>query len=856
MSFREKERYLDFAGASPVNAELLTAAHEELISLGPYLGNPHSKGPASSRTQRRVDVVRELVLEFCGAPVGGDYCVVFTSGATAALKLVGEGFPWSPASDRLTKEHKGGERKESPGSDQDPAAEQQHLFALSAECNFSGDKADLRHIPAFRARHPPGSTMVLLDAAKACATSPFDLEALAARGIDVDFVAVSFYKVFGYPTGLGALIAKRSSMAKLRKTYFGGGTVDASAADAPWAAARQSPSARFEDGTISFLSILSLRHGLEWAKQRGMAAVDHHTYTLARRLRDRLVRLHHHNGAAVCRVYGWGPGQDGPGTHGSIVAFNLLRAGGECVGYAEVEKLATLHRIQIRSGCFCNPGACQLYLGLTADDVRTSLAEGHVCWDDNDLMSDGRPTGAVRASFGASSDEQDADAFAELVEEFFVESGVPGAGGSRGVERGHDTSLGGALSKASGSHLSAADASATSSYSGTGEVIGEGEGRGESRGGRASDRGANDMGTVSPSTCRLSAIMVYPVKSCGGMRIVSSWPVGPRGLLFDREWAVVDSAGNVLNQKTAEALGAVTATVHLDKGTLELSLTPEWRARLPPRPQRAAGEPAVTDRPSVFMPLEGTGPDSGDDAGSTFRTVRVCGLECRGKAIDCAEDVNSWLSDILGRRSCRLVRACPGERSAPAVAAGRLAPRLGRKTGGRAPANTAVEAKGDAGALSATPRGGDQQDEGQQRVAIGFANEGQYLLVNEASVADLDRRIQAADEDLGGGKSARQVVVNTFRPNLVVSGALPYEEDHWRRLQIGELRFTVTGPCSRCRMVNIDQATGIERAAPLRTLARYRRVGANILFGQFLARIADEKQGESSLQVGASVYVN
>ncbi len=60
----------------------------------------------------------------------------------------------------------------------------------------------------------------------------------------------------------------------------------------------------------------------------------------------------------------------------------------------EVEKLAGLSGIMLRSGCFCNPGACAGHLGLTNDDVIAHYHAGHVCWDDQDII-DGRPTGAL-----------------------------------------------------------------------------------------------------------------------------------------------------------------------------------------------------------------------------------------------------------------------------------------------------------------------------------------------------------------------------------------------------------------------------------------------------------------------------
>lgn len=83
-----------------------------------------------------------------------------------------------------------------------------------------------------------------------------------------------------------------------------------------------------------------------------------------------------------------------------------------------MEKLAALNRIYLRTGSFCNPGACALHLGLSSERIRASYDAGHVCWDDNDLM-EGLPLGAVRVSFGYMSTFADAAAVVGFVQEFF-----------------------------------------------------------------------------------------------------------------------------------------------------------------------------------------------------------------------------------------------------------------------------------------------------------------------------------------------------------------------------------------------------------------------------------------------------
>lgn len=88
--------YLDHAGATLYGASQLRSAMECLLSA--VHGNPHSQGPVSSVTADRIEAARlEVLAHFNAHP--REYSVIFTSGATAALKLVGEAFPWSTGSE-------------------------------------------------------------------------------------------------------------------------------------------------------------------------------------------------------------------------------------------------------------------------------------------------------------------------------------------------------------------------------------------------------------------------------------------------------------------------------------------------------------------------------------------------------------------------------------------------------------------------------------------------------------------------------------------------------------------------------------------------------------------------------------
>jgi uncharacterized protein YcbX len=106
---------------------------------------------------------------------------------------------------------------------------------------------------------------------------------------------------------------------------------------------------------------------------------------------------------------------------------------------------------------------------------------------------------------------------------------------------------------------------------------------------------------------------------------------------------------------------------------------------------------------------------------------------------------------------------------------------------------------------------------------VGLADGFPVLLISEESLADLNRRLAAP------------LPMNRFRPNVVVSGAgVPFAEDTWREIQIGEVRFSLVKACARCITTTTDQRTAERGVEPLATLASYRRVPRGVLFGQNL----------------------
>ncbi|GAY42414.1 hypothetical protein CUMW_066650 [Citrus unshiu] len=458
--------YLDHAGAT-LYSELQMEAIFRDFTTNVY-GNPHSQSDISSATCDIVRAAREQVLDYFNASMK-DYKCIFTSGATAALKLVGEAFPWSHQSSYMyTMENHNSvlgireyalsqgaaafaidveeavdndglseslvtstkisllpiqRRKGASFPERDPAGDAYNLFAFPSECNFSGSRFNLDLINIMK-KNPErileispfskGRWMVLIDAAKGCVTQPPDLSKYP-----VDFVVMSFYKIFGYPTGLGALIMRNDAAKLLKNTYFSGGTVAASIADIDFVKRRQGVEELFEDGTASFLSIASIRHGFNLINSLTVPAICRHIASLGMYVRKVLLSLRHENGADVCTIYGTYTSEVSYHDTGSMVSFNLKRPDGSWFGYREVEKLASLSGIQLRTGCFCNPGACAKYLGLSHSDLLSNIEAGHVCWDDNDIIH-GKPTGAIRVSFGYMSTFEDAKKFIDFIRNSFV----------------------------------------------------------------------------------------------------------------------------------------------------------------------------------------------------------------------------------------------------------------------------------------------------------------------------------------------------------------------------------------------------------------------------------------------------
>ena len=131
----------------------------------------------------------------------------------------------------------------------------------------------------------------------------------------------------------------------------------------------------------------------------------------------------------------------------------------------------------------------------------------------------------------------------------------------------------------------------------------------------------------------------------------------------------------------------------------------------------------------------------------------------------------------------------------------------------------------------------------RQHDAVSFADGYPYLLIGQASLDNLNQRL------------AEPITMHRFRPNIVVAGSAPYDEDAWQQFGVGDVAFYGVKPCARCVLTTIDPQTGQPGREPLRTLSTYRQWKHKILFGQnMLAKPAD-KRPLGTLRVGQPVMV-
>ena len=371
--------YLDYTGASLAPKQLVES-HAKILTTE-TLGNPHSDNTPSQAATQYDQLARSKVLEFVNADPE-EYMVVWTSNASGALKLLGECYPfhrnnayihgpdchnsvlgitqfagqkkartagfgflkkslcydWEDYKKCLKKLGRG---RKAPG-----------LVAFPGESNTSGLKHNVSKYA--NQAHQQGWD-VCVDVAAYAPTTPIDVDDLGKP----EFLAMSFYKIFGYPTGVGCLVVKRSAARKLNKPWFAGGTVAFVGASnnkvIPFLHAEDDPST-FEDGTINFQNFAAVAQGIDYMMNVvGMQDLDAHVTHLANGFLHELRQLQWSNGAPLIYIPCIEEGADERQGHALSMIF--MGPDGKQILPEVIEKALLRHDIAVRVGCFCNPNS-------------------------------------------------------------------------------------------------------------------------------------------------------------------------------------------------------------------------------------------------------------------------------------------------------------------------------------------------------------------------------------------------------------------------------------------------------------------------------------------------------------------
>ena len=433
---RGRHVYLDYTGGG-LYAESQLREHLRLLEEGVF-GNPHSINPTSAASTELVDRARASVLDFFRASPK-EYEAIFTPNATGALRLVGEAYPFHRG-DRflLTFDNhnsvngirefaraRGAQTTYIPSVAPelrveenllgryltDTAGDHHNLFAFPAQSNFSGVQHPLEWIEQAHSR----AWDVLLDAAAYVPTNRLDLSVWHP-----DFVALSFYKMFGWPTGVGCLIARRIALAKLERPWFSGGTIVAAFVQRQYYQSAPG-AAHFEDGTLNYLNLPAVEIGLRFLDRIGIETIHKRVGALGAWLLDTLASMRHSDGSPATEIYGPRSWQ----RRGATIAFNFLHPDGRVVDQRYVDRVANTHNISLRTGCFCNPGAGEVAFTIARETLLGGeFGEGMTL--DDYVRTIGLPSGgAIRASLGLASNFADVYRFQSLAAEFTDLRSIP-----------------------------------------------------------------------------------------------------------------------------------------------------------------------------------------------------------------------------------------------------------------------------------------------------------------------------------------------------------------------------------------------------------------------------------------------
>lgn len=364
-----------------------------------------------------------------------------------------------------------------------------------------------------------------------------------------------------------------------------------------------------------------------------------------------------------------------------------------------------------------------------------------MCWDDTDILN-GKPTGSIRVSLGAMSTVDDIASFIAFLEEYFIDTSDPDA------------------------------------VIPTIDLIGETE--------ELEAASENHLDFISSAPVQVDSVIIYPIKSCRGYKIPQgqSWPIAPHGLLYDREWMLVDEvSGAALTQKRFPRMCMIRAEVLLNQNLMVVESDEDLSSNIDVSDGlKISG----TVQKKLYISLDEMPTEAAKSSS------RVCG-DCTAVVHYTAPEINEWFSRFLGK-PCRLARQPvasqnPHQGSAASSSKTKL---LDPTVSTDSPSSRFVKSHLNA------PAG----------APILLSNESPFLLIADKSVERVRDWVDQQDDGQGAvrrmaniaddldKKLRHELTSDSFRANFVTKGQQNgFEEDLWTRIQVGQQVFDVSYYC-------------------------------------------------------------
>lgn len=420
------ETYLDYTGAGVYPDELIDKVTDKLLKH--QFLNQRVTGYSGKTSDEIIEKARNKLLKFLGTN-SGDYTVVFVASATQALKLLAETFPWGNDTTfhytRYNHNSVLGMRKYalSKGANFEvihdtsdvsknieklaSTRELKHMFVLPLEDNFAGTKVskkEMHKLTHDKSDRKDGYAVVA-DAAAFLPSNKLSLSEYPFHAI-----CMSFYKIFGFPNS-GALVIRKDFANRLKKNFYTSKSASFVLSSNEYAELHDSVQQRFEDDDVSPELAYALIESIKYFEKLGMDKIEKHVSRLTK-------KLYEHLSDAGAIIYG-NHKYNNSEIQGGIVAFNIRLVNGSIYGYSKVVEEASMSGFHLRGGCHCNPGACFEATTLSEEQVKKYFDKKKTCGDSLDIV-DGIPLGAVRASVGWATTDDDIERFASWVKENYL----------------------------------------------------------------------------------------------------------------------------------------------------------------------------------------------------------------------------------------------------------------------------------------------------------------------------------------------------------------------------------------------------------------------------------------------------